>query len=955
MSGHGLRLIEVVPAARNYRTVLQSFGSKNGGIVCAQSAHMLRVLADLLDDEDPMRCEPFASIPRFALQALGLPAAPLASAGLINACIGIAIKSLPDDSPFAASRGHRGTHREIERVVSLLRNYRIAPERLAELSTSAATPEATRKWSDLAKIGMAVEASLNRLGFEYHASHLIRAIDSPPKPGAVEEAVIVFEADELTPLQLEFLAWLQRCGTSVTLVAPCQRHANSHLFKNTGRLRARFPSERISAEGEPNWIDHIFGPPSKVSDAKLEIHSHPSALVESEWTLRGAHEAVQDGTKPDRVAIVVRDLDTYAPLLQSTARRFGIPLTLPRRVPVFTSSYARSIAALLDLAQSHDPLAVTPLARRMRKVEGIEAADELAKALASAAIDGEDGWKALSLVERTEEDPLSWLGVLAKWITDNRGASHPLAEWSKSFGDLVLKLAWLPTMANAERHLRAWNAMLRALADDARASLGIDEPITLSLFAEHCHRLWEVTDASVPQQLGSIRVATQPEELGEVDVLFGIGFLEGSFPRRRRENPVLDDFELAELSRLEGLEPALPNSRDEAEAERDRFFRVCAATNGSLCLSFPRVTGDRDGTPAFYLTEAAEAAGGVDIQEHSSRTLTPPIAEARIEADQKLAAALEGSFRVLPANEFTVAAVRHRVLPPAEHLFAPWELQTALRCSFQSLARDRLRLRSGSRRERWELLRDLPERARLLACEDPEEARYALESALAALFEAHRGELPDWERRIMQAGASRLIDGWIVHEFQARETWPRVQGSLRVGVQFGESGLAGANAKLLPLAGRVAGISRTGDYATAHIVRRSIFQKPRELSDPDALLVGLYFRALGTSTRGVALDVESIGGDRQLLFASRDPILPSPNAAVGQGLQRNCVLDQDDPRSYEKFFERVDALAAKALERLRAGDAGASPGDYCERCDFGALCRQSLDFGTSEASEDANA
>ena len=61
------------------------------------------------------------------------------------------------------------------------------------------------------------------------------------------------------------------------------------------------------------------------------------------------------------------------------------------------------------------------------------------------------------------------------------------------------------------------------------------------------------------------------------------GMLEGVFPRRRSEDPILTDLERAEISLYLETRP-LPDSHREARRERDQFYRLVRDGFEEYCL-----------------------------------------------------------------------------------------------------------------------------------------------------------------------------------------------------------------------------------------------------------------------------------------------------------------------------------------------------------------------------------
>ncbi len=546
-------------------------------------------------------------------------------------------------------------------------------------------------------------------------------------------------------------------------------------------------------------------------------------------------------------------------------------------------------------------------------------------------------------------DRFPWLFKLLQWREAARSSGDDLGGWLDRLKTLVHELPWHGAYGgasyDANRDVRAFSAMQTALSNEASVERALGATaLDLPGFARRCRALWEAADVSLPTPEVGVPVAAHAASLTGVHTLFVLGMLEGSFPRRASQDPILGDDERRLISHVRPAEPPLPLSADRAAEERDEFYRVCAAATHRLVLSYPQADDTRDNVPAFYLDAAAQAAGGADRTDLPRTLLAPPEEECVAPADVAMRAALQAPRERPAPAVLTDEKARELVATGAGERTAG-ELRDALRCPFQYAARHRLNLRPNRREQRWHRLRSLPQAARLAAAPDADSAKKALEEALEAELDALASEVPEWEIPLLRAGGKRLVADWLRREFAARRLWPMDEGSLRLNVAFGEEGIRSAMPLGVTLSGVAPAVSRFGATKTMHLYAGSV-PLVKDLTEADRLFYGLHLLSLYEPGAAVQLEVESTGGRRTRLRLDRGSVARRP----AEGLDMEWLVDEDDRDLARRvFFEGVKDSLRHALRTVQHGDMRPTPGDPCDTCDYGELCRRSRLFGEDDS------
>jgi len=924
------------------------------GFVTSFADSRLRAVADYVPPETGVEVLPFGAVVVRFLQWTGASVDQLPQRGLVEAAVAQACQGLDADSPFFATRQYAGLHKRLAEAFELLRNWDIDDGRLLEIADKC-SEAASLKLKSLALIQRETRAILSDLGRAFNADNIIRSCDLGLPETAQFPEVVVLAGSEHSPMYAKWLKWVSAQGVRTTVYI---EHALSsdHLFEDGAFLAADLGVKPTKETSESPFLESLFStkqPDDPQIDIKIMSASDP--LAEVEWALRGFVAEHEAGTEWHRMALFARDIDTYGPLIQSASLSLEVPVQVARRGPVLANGFARLILQTLKFLASNDVRTIGPVLRSTYVGVVKSKADEIVAAAKASYSNRDTQWQSLSEWAELHKEDIPWLKPLLAWRQKALNEPASLAIWADRIKRLPEDQPWLDKSPVAQplrhRDSRIHTAMQRELANRASVRrVRQDEALTLGQFVKEAEAVWSQADCSIPPSPVGVRVYSQTEGLDRVDSLHVLGMLEGVFPRRRSEDPILTDLERAEISRYLDSQP-LPDSHQEARRERDQFYRLCAAASKRIVCSYPLTDEERDNVPAFYLEELARIAGANLKRIDYERTQwAPPIEECTTERDKSLAEALAGEREPNADDTLNVAEAIALSMPVANEAFSPRQLRDAYECPFRFFAHHRLKLRSPGKQNIWSNLIQLPKAAALPLIETRDRARDSMKLALESEIDKVSAELSDWQIGVIRAGGERLIEEWVEREFAKRENWSLPDDHTEEIITFGESKTRGVlktnTGESVPIKGSIPSLTRQGKVNIGHLYRRSQFKVEsgnKFEMNGSALELGAYLAAIFEKGKAAALDVETMS-DRRLLYITdfEDP-LAKFKAPKDSGLEVKPLGPPD------KFFDQIKEALGQALNTVKGAKTNANPDDHCTNCDMGEICRRSKDF-SEEAS-----
>lgn len=931
-----LRVIRTLPGAVTACQLITDFAKKGGVITFRDDESQLWAHRFCLDHES-VELMAFGQLVGRMLEQCQLTAPPLCSGPLATAAIEAACEAQPESSPYFASRLFPGLHRRMRDTLEDLERAGLQADHLRTAS-SETDGLLQEKLVALAALVEDRNLTFSKVSRTTNSRRMSQCLGVKPSSEVVLPRILLFAGDHCEPLFLEWIQWLVAIGVDLCIaVDTCLSEAK--LFPEGNRLIAALETE-AEVVGSPNRLTgSLFASAKEGEGLEVEIVSASDPLSECEWALRSCAKGIDAGVPRDEFVLYVRNLSSYVALLESAAKRFQIPLSVARRGPVLENRLAQMLVAVLDFCAGSDIRRLRPILASSYLGLSIEQRCEITQGIREAHRQHLP-WEALSEFARGHAEDYPWLVETLSWREEALENPHPLREWCRLFAQLADGLVegrfddGAPTGAR-DRH--AQDALQRALEQRGQIeSARRSRPWNLENFAKAASRFWDTEEYWIPAPEGGVRVVSSAHAIGRARTVYVLGMLEGVFPRRRTEDPILTDEERTALAHL--LNTRLPTSHERAAEERDEFYRICAAPTEQLILSYPQTGEDRDNVPAFYLQEIDRALGKVVRTDLSQ--FGPPLLDVTLPADRALLLPL--SVPPQPAQGFELVTEEARALVAANpgDSFSPRDLRKAKECPFQFVFDTKVGVRSRRMANRWNQLRRLPMQAELFAAPDPKSAAESLIVALQEFLDVAAGEAPDHELSLLRVGGQRLMKEWIEREFAARELWPRTDVVSQV--HFGDAGLRRElefKVGKVRLKGTMPAISKSGGYKVVHLTDASIIKRGRdsdELSESDHLEIGAYLLSMYDGENNLALEIDSTAGRRTRLLLPRTE---SVRADMGNQLY---VSDLGDQRS---FFKTARELVLDVMQRIESGAIRPTPGEQCSVCDFGELCRSSRDFG----------
>ena len=411
------------------------------------------------------------------------------------------------------------------------------------------------------------------------------------------------------------------------------------------------------------WLFSSDPPPSAPPDPSL-LFSAPGESFECVEIARRIGKLAGQGTPFDRVAILLRNVGPYQPLVEEALRRAGIDHYFSRGA-ARPDPAGRAFLALLACASDGCSASrfaeylslgqVPPLdadgAPQARTPEWFPADDEILGNFQTASSESEEpsldvpiGWEKL-LVDAAV------IGGRDRWARRLRGLRAEFQAQLRELEDedqthrahIELRIQQLVRLEHFALPLidalgslpaaERWEVWLDRLAHLAQMALRRPETV-LSVLSELepmsdvgpasldevydvlCERLSFLRSEPPKRRYGRVFVGSIDEARGRsFDVVFLPGLAEGLFPRRALEDPLLLDEQRVGL----GLD-----QQDERVARERMLLRsAAAAAKNSFVVSYPRmdVAQSRARVPSFYALEVVRAAEGrlLSLREFEKR------------------------------------------------------------------------------------------------------------------------------------------------------------------------------------------------------------------------------------------------------------------------------------------------------------------------------------------------
>nr|MBA3726579.1 hypothetical protein [Armatimonadota bacterium] len=566
-----------------------------------------------------------------------------------------------------------------------------------------------------------------------------------------------------------------------------------------------------------------------------------------------------------------------------------------------------------------------------------------------------DPWTHLGYLARDPDSVVpTWLDFCVSWRDEALSGARTLADWIRRFNLLMAGTPWLAACSGsglvAKRDSAAQDAMVRSLL--VSQLLGDStRKLTLGEFVAHCEGRWQNDPYTIRSQTG-VRVSTTPAGIGDASIVIALGMLEGRFPSRRAEDPILLDRDRDWL-RQARTDWRLPSSYDRAAEDRREFYRVaCAAPK--IVFSYPLNFGETPEIRTSYLDEL-EADGITPSytvkryedrfpKPHPSLSMSDLLGAQAWHDDEtfdpgELVAHKQGQLRQAAGSASDALIANPEIKREMSALPLPLRLahlRSLRQCPFQYFARAKLDLRSARPRWAWDCVANAVRKADVSA-DSADALRSNLMAALEGELSGWRGKAPQHELELVRVAAPKALSAFAEREISMRQKWGlRIKGQ---NVTLGEANLRSS----VPLGGYSLNFSEridvlyeregTSDVAQLRLGRT---RQSGPAGDPEFDLETsiITFLSKGQAERLSIVDsLES--GQRLISPRSVSGGVSKLKNSASEGL---FVDPSSDPLATLKsdFVEQLNGLLAIASR----GDLTATPGVYCQTCEYPALCRQ---------------
>lgn len=922
------------------------------------------------DSEDRPEFRPFADVLGWISRMAALQTGRRLSPTQLTALIMRAAQNLSTESELGESRRLRGTAEAIAQTITTLHYHHYTDQDLTKAAPQAPGPLAN-KLRDLAFLESSVRELKTTINGEFAADRANRLLESNPENPFPVSHLVAIVGPNPAPLYEQTLAWLASQGIEVDILLEWASNDHSSLGTNSKRVLSLL--SLVQPVKQPDtWVGNLFTP-NPIDTAQRAPQARlidlPDAFSEVETVLREAYSVYRSGVSWSKIGVFTRDPESYAPLIISAAKRFGIPVSLRLGIPLLSNGFASFVLRLFRALSQSDVRQLGPLLSSSYFALP-QQEQERTNTLLQRASQSQDPWQALADILENEPG-LEQLAIIAEWRLQVAAEPKTVKDWQAALVNFVAVVGTLDrldnTIVSLERDQRAMTLMQRSV-NEAHLRLGNDQ-ITLPEFTQILHDQWNMERVAwntVPYSDDApeaVTVCTSTSQLQDFHTLFAVGLLEGVMPRRRSEDPIFSDQDIEFLNQSFPDKPQLPDSHSIAAAERDEFARLCGSAETSLVFTYPQTSDDKDNIPAFYLEELKRTLPSTPPVEKRAFQLAPPADQAILYTDQRLREALDSPPLTPAPPTLRTEQAKSLIRPDESTVFKPEWLGAALQCPFRATVKHRIRLFPPLHRTLLSILRYIPKQAGLVHQTDPITARQALLAQIKGEVDKLTPSLQPWEVQLLTKGAERLLENWLEHEFDARQKWPlddpkvETPGIVGLDPEGFEWKVGETKIRIKPV---VDAVLRTPETVVALKYDTSAPQfKPESFIQDhpeDAVAVGLTLLGLSKESPNSAVQVDSF--ETRRLYCLKNPFR---NASYVRS--KNLYVDNinpspslDDSQSRKAFFEELRKTVHQAVETLKQADSKPNPGEHCDGCLFSDLCRSHRDYGETtlpirEASE----
>ncbi len=657
-------------------------------------------------------------------------------------------------------------------------------------------------------------------------------------------------------------------------------------------------------------VDVVLGGAEERPLPALMLMKAPGLERETEEIARRILEQTAAGRPFREMGIIVRNAETYVPILRATLDRFGIPARFYFDAHLEEHAAVRflcgAVKAMLGDWDHAETLAVLRLAPRFAESSAMDRFDFAVREQIPNA--GLGGLKALLLGEDGKPHTvgaeqllhkLEALGALEEW----RSFALTPKEWAARFRTLrnLFRVGQPADCISHERALlhrsqaealKAFDQAMEETAEalDARRAIGIAD------FFRPLESVLRIAPLRLSDERRNVvHVLSAPEARQWVlPVIFVCGMVEKEFPRFHKQDPFFPD------SARCALNAAGIRVRTAAEFEREEralFDAAITRATMSVTLSYPEfdARGERN-LPSLYLENLLSPL-------EPSRAVRPRPRHA---------------LAPRPPAELRDAALLEVLRQKTAHI-SPTAVEVYLQCAYQYFAGRLMRLKTAPPRpaERLDFMTQGMIVHQVLA------QWWAEPQAIEPLFELVFAAALEEKRIPCVYHTERLRNGMLddLRAFTANDTWPRAgyRSLMEEPFEFSLDGAVTIRGKIDRLDVTPDGRAYVIDYkysnsqnTKAKLTNEALVQAPLYLMAAE--------RVFGLKPAGMFY----VGLKRGPVYA---------------GWSAEGLMESAPPR--ENWLAQTEERVLRIVEEIRGGRVEVSPSDpdKCRFCDYADVCR----------------
>ncbi|MGQ9658013.1 MAG: PD-(D/E)XK nuclease family protein [Fimbriimonadales bacterium] len=809
---------------------------------------------------------------------------------------------------------------------------------LADLDDDALRDEWTRKTRELVQLWQEWQAALSEAGMMEPVRSWHNLLDALPH--ATPPPLLLMGFTALTTMDIAALHILD-ARTPIALVALYDPE-HPDTYRPTQRLKESLHAGGILLE-EALVPTHAPAPPPTT------ILDTPNPLHEVETVAREILKLQREGVPLDTIAVLVRQPDALAELLEVLFARYDIPLQGEVGLPLERSWRVRwlmdGVRLLCEIGFGEDWLRWLEHPAHHLDYTRLRPLHRLKRHQPARQ------WLAAALACEIDDTLRS---QLQHWHDLQQGLPARLP-------DVARQLASSLDAPTQENDLAEWMRLIDAYRRQWRRLNRVQA-------FELLERL--VGGARYTRKLGESGVRLLPMEhapLVGARVAFALQMVEGTLPRRCPDDPFLREVERNALNAALQAEAVYLPTRSDAQAAEPMLFQALLRTaDEQLYLSYPRTQGgDSDALPSFYLESLkTRFADTVRTRFYSLEQITPAAEEALHPYDQSL---LQSTPYLEPAPVLRDPNHRAR-LTHLDRTFSISELETLIRCPFEHFARYLLRLRPLMR----ELsLRELGTLTHAVLCRtmrhpppnhDAQAWVQHLTKQLQQLLIERAPDLPDWQIEVLHALAQRLARrfGWREprylqqfglnpHAFEwAFGSAPDDEDERTLTEPLHNQNAPRqvdyrlANGQRIALSGVIDRIDLSPQRDVVLVLDYKLGRAPSEIEFREGRAAQglLYVHAVQSllPRARVVLAYDRLKAGKRVRFVPHEQHLVQ-RFRRGNWEGSGCIYTIPAAQ-WRQAEDRLRHALTDAIEGLRHATIVPTPGEHCRRCAFADLCRQ---------------